>query len=168
MTAPDAPALLRRAGVADLAYIDQLRRRESEAIGFLSRSAYEGVLAGWDDREGCRRNGRIWLAEVNAEPVGFVYATPGAEGRPAKVIQVCIQPDARRIEYGSALVAEVERWAEQLQRPGVSCRVATDLEATEFWSALGFELRGHEAGGSRRGRVLERRYKPLRGLFDGN
>jgi GNAT superfamily N-acetyltransferase len=156
---------VRLATLADLTYIDQLRRRESESIGFISRSGYEGVLSGYDEREGCRRNGRIWLATVNADPVGFAYATPGGTGRSVKVVQVCIQRDARRIEYGSALVAEVEAWAEQLQRPAVSCRVATDLDATAFWDALGFELHGHEQGGSRRGRVLERRHKPLPGLW---
>lgn len=159
-------ATVRPAALTDLAYVDDQRRRESECIGFISRSAYESVITGYDEREGCRRNGRIWLAEVNGERVGFVHASPGAAGRSTRVIQVCIQEDARRIEYGSALVAEVERWATQLQRPAVGCHVATDIEAGAFWDALGYELRGQLPGGTRRGRVLEDRYRVLPcGLF---
>lgn len=153
------PVAVRSATLADVPYVDALRRRESECIGFLSRGVYESAIRGYD--RWANRNGRVWIAEVNGDPVGFVYATPGREGRVARIIQVCVQEDARRIEYGRAMVNEVEGWATAMQRPGVGCHVATDIEAGRFWDALGYELRGHIQGGVRRKRVLEDRYHLL-------
>lgn len=69
--------------------------------------------------------------------------------------------DARRIEYGQALVQQAERWAADQHRTAVGCRVATDLEAGAFWDALGYPCRGLLPGGTRRGRVLESRYRLL-------
>jgi GNAT superfamily N-acetyltransferase len=154
---------VRRASLADLSYVDMLRRRESESLGFLPLRCYEEVVCGASPRH------RLWLAEVSGDPVGFLYASPGDVGRALRVIQVCLQPDARRIEYGTALVAEAESYARHLQRSGVACHVAEDIEARVFWDALGYETRGVVIGGARRRRVLEDRYKPLAGglLLDG-
>lgn len=156
---------IRPATLDDVTYITSLGKREFEAIGFISASAYEGAIV--RDSLYARPNNRIWIADADGDPVGFLYATPGRMGSSLKVVQVCVQDDARRLEFGSALVAEAERYADVIQRSGVSLRVATDLEASRFWEAEGYGLLGLEAGGKRRGRVLERRYKRLPcGLFE--
>ena len=151
--------LVRRALLSDVLYIDSLRRSESESIGFLPLACYESCISG-HGADG-RPNHRVLIAEANGDRVGFCYASPGAPGRPARVIQICIQPDARRIEYGRALIERVEGWAAAGQRSAVGCRVATDIEAGSFWDTLGYRVVGHLAGGTRRQRVLESRYRLL-------
>lgn len=150
-----SPVSVRRATLADLAYVDMLRRRESESLGFLPLRCYEEVVSG------AMPNHRLWLAEASGDPVGFLYASPGDVGRALRVIQVCLQPDARRIEYGTALIAEAERYAVQLQRPAVGCHVAQDIEARAFWDALGYRVISLIDGGQRRQRVLESRARLL-------
>lgn len=155
---------VRRGVPSDLTYVEALRRRESEAIGFLPLSLYEDTLA----RSARRRWHMLWLAEADGDRVGFLLLTTGRLGGALHVLQLAIQEDARRREYGAALLAEAERTATALQRAGVSARVAADLEATAFWAAMGYELRGLLCGGQRRGRILESRYKRLAcGLWAG-
>jgi GNAT superfamily N-acetyltransferase len=145
--------------LSDVPYIDALRRREADAIGFLPLVVYEWVAGGsgapW------KKESRLWLAEANGDRVGFLYLTPGSPGGVAHIGQVCVQADARRLDYATALVERAEHHARLTQRGAVAARVATDLEATAFWDALGYRLTGYEEGGRRRGRVLERRHKPL-------
>jgi len=155
-------AAVRRADASDLPYIVSLAQREYEAIGFLPASRYEGLVNGTSDRP----SHRLWIAEAHGDRVGFLYATPGQAGGSLKVVQVCIQGDARRLEFGAALVAQAERHAMRTQRGAVSLAVAADLEASRFWEAEGYRLARVDRGGKRRGRLLERRYKRLScGLF---
>lgn len=158
------PVVVRRATLADIPYMVALGRREFDQIGFVPISQYEGIIGGW-----LYPKCRVWVAEVNGDVVGFLYSSPGAEGRSLKVLQIAIQEDARRIEYGKALVDAAEVYAAHLQRPAVSCSVATDIEARRFWDALGYAVHGVTEGGKRRKRLLERRYKRLEcGLWIGD
>lgn len=145
--------------MADLAYVRSLSDSEFEAVGFIPAGAYEWVLG----RQGPAwvAEYRLWIADVDGDPVGFLYANPGRPGGSARIAQICIQRDARRLEYARALTAAAERWATVSQRQGVTCRVATDLEAGAFWDALDYSVTALEPGGSRRRRILERRYKLL-------
>lgn len=147
--------LVRRATSSDLLLIDHLRRKESESLGFVPFVAYERVL------NGSRPDQRIWIVEENTDAIGFLYATGGAAGASAHIQQVVVRHDARRLEFASALVTGAEEWATARQRQGLTCRVATDIPATEFWDALGFAVHGYEPGGKRRQRTMQRRYKPL-------
>ena len=98
-------------------------------MGFIPLDRYQAELDG-------RRNGRLYIAEENGEQVGFAMATFGDVGH---IQQIAIREDARLAERGAALVSAVE--AETLRRGvlQVGCRVADDLEARHFWSALGFQ-----------------------------
>lgn len=154
---------VRLARMDDLQYVDDQRRKEAESLGFLPASRYENAVTHADGR-------REWLyvAEVNGDRVGYLYLTPGRYSGTAKIVQVCVQRDARRREYASALVDAAEACALADYRTGVALRVATDIDAADFWEALGYGLHSLEAGGNRRGRILERRYKALPcGLFVG-
>ncbi len=153
---------VRRARLDDLPYIDHVTRAENyrtAALGFIPTVVYEGVITGQGSAP--RPTSRLWIAEVNHDQVGFLYLTPGLLGASAKIVQVAVQEDARRNEYATALAAEAESYAAGLFRPGISCAVATDLEAGKFWDALGYELRRIEQGGRRRDRQLERRVKQI-------
>lgn len=154
---------IRLADPIDVTYIVSLAKRESEAIGFLPASRYEAITTRIGD---VRPSHRLWIAEAGGDRVGFLYATPGLPGGSVKVVQVCVQEDARRLEFGAALVNEAEAYAYQIQRAAVSLAVAADLEASRFWDAEGYGLIRVDTGGKRRGRLLERRYKQLSsGLF---
>jgi GNAT superfamily N-acetyltransferase len=150
---------VRRVELGDLSYVDAVRRRDSEALGFMSMAKYEAIVTGQGPH--ARPSNRLWIAQVDGERVGFLYLTPGQPGGSAKIIQVAVQRDARRQEYATALVAVAERYAAQTQRGGVSLGVGEDLEAARFWDALGYQLRFRYQGGDRRKRILERRYKTL-------
>jgi ribosomal protein S18 acetylase RimI-like enzyme len=151
-----SPAIsVRQALLTDVPYIKDLARIDSESLGFLPGRVYEDIINGVTPRH------RLWLAEVNNTPVGFLYLSPGTEGRAARIIQVCLQRDARRREYGTALVERAEEHAISLQRPAVACHVATDIEAGEFWDAMDYRVAELIEGGKRRKRILESRYKRL-------
>lgn len=150
---------VRRAELRDLPYIEHLCSGNFEAIGFLPTSRYESVVLRTGDQ--FRPGDRLWVAEADDDLVGFVYATVGRDGGSAKIVQLAIQDDARRLQFGQALADEVERHASATQRQGVSCRVAADLEATVFWNALGYDLTRIERGGERRQRQIQRRHKRL-------
>lgn len=155
---------VRLARAGDLSYIDAQRRRESESIGFLPAACYEAYVTGRG--EYARPNHRIWIAAVNGDQVGFLYASPGRFAGPARIIQICIQRDARRIEYGRALVEQAEDYATSIGRTAVGAHVAADIEAGAFWDAMQYPIHDFMRGGVRRNRTLESRYKLLPcGLF---
>jgi N-acetylglutamate synthase-like GNAT family acetyltransferase len=154
--------LVRRATLADLPYIDGLRRKESESLSFLPLSAYEREIEG----------GKVTVAEENGDLVGFLYATHNKGV--ARVYQVAIQEDARRMERASLLVESAQEDTDWL----ISLRCASDLDAVDFWGALGFELTDKEGAKppqwksrestrftNRRGRVMLRFQKVVGGLW---
>jgi GNAT superfamily N-acetyltransferase len=154
--------VVRDATLADIPYVDGLRRRESGTLGFLPLAAYEKIVT-----QTQHHGDRLWIAVAAGDPVGFLYASPGRVGAAVRVIQVCTQPDARRREYAAALMARAERMADRLQRPAVSARVGADLEARAFWDALGYAIVALEPGGARRRRLLEVRMRPRPGALMG-
>jgi len=126
---------VRRATLGDLAYIDALRKREGRAIGFIPMQRYEMEIRG-------ERKGSLLVVEDDGQPTGFIYATHSGRGA-THIQQVAIQEDARRMERATALVNGA--LADGLQRATwlLSCRVADDLEANDFWAALGFTHTGY-------------------------
>lgn len=119
------------ATIPDIKYIDWLRGKESEAIGFIPKIRYEMEITG-------ERGGDIILAKENNDLVGFAYITYGPP-LSAKIQQIAIQEDARRMIRATALVDEIATRARMRGCAEVGCRCAEDLESNEFWKALGFE-----------------------------
>tara|TARA_Y100000310_G_scaffold1812_1_gene2277 strand:+ start:2181 stop:2675 length:495 start_codon:yes stop_codon:yes gene_type:complete len=142
--------LVRPATLNDIPYIDHLRKREGEAIGFIPLERYQMEIDG-------RRHGSILVYEEDGDLVGFIYATHNRAGV-THVQQVAIQEDARRMERASALVGTVQRNQDWL----VSLRCAADLEATEFWEQLGFALESHVEPKSVYGRGKDKATLPTR------
>lgn len=138
--------IIQPATLGDLLYIDSLRRVEQECVGFIPMSRYE--------REITEHRKRLLVALEDGDRVGFVFWT---EGWPvARIQQLVVQRDARRMDRGTALVEEVIRSIPH--HTGLTCRCREDIDGIEFWSALGWQNVGKESGG-RRGVPLVRFYR---------
>lgn len=149
---------------ADFPYIDSLRKREGDALGFLPKERYLAVL---ERREGRSRPGRVdWLHEKvlvtldNGDHTGFVNVRFGPVTRTASITQIAIQDDARRWHRALLMLDWIEAEAVRRGCERVSARVAADLESNHFWAATGYKVwkqtpsSWQNRGGSRSGRLL--------------
>ena len=116
----------------DLTFVDSLRKREGNALGFIPIQRYEMEVNG-------ERKGSLYLSWDNGDPTGYIYATHSGRGT-THIIQVAVQEDARRMERATALLDSVRADAAARHSWLLSLRCADDLEANEFWAALGFSL----------------------------
>ena len=123
-------------------YIDALQRKNAEQLSFYPRQVFEREQA----------KGRLFLGLLNGEPCGYIYV--GAFGIDVKCHQVCIQYDARRRLYGASIAAVMEAYAEECKAASITLRCGFDLEANEFWKALGYNVISVVNGGVRRMRKI--------------
>ncbi len=138
-----------------LLFVDSLQKKNAEALSFYPKSAFEREI----------EKGRVFLGLLNGEPCGYLYA--GAQSRDVKLHQVCIEYDARRRTYGERIVAVMEAYADEGRASTITLRCGFDLEANDFWSALGYKCVGHQMGGVRRMRTINIWQKTvLPDLFD--
>jgi ribosomal protein S18 acetylase RimI-like enzyme len=70
-----------------------------------------------------------------------------------RVYQVCIQYDAQRREHGMRLIRRLISKADVEGYEAISCYVADDIQANDFWQAAGFRKIGQREGGRKRARV---------------
>lgn len=127
-----------------LDYVVALSRRHYEEIGFIPRPRLEQYES----------SGQVWTESENGELCGFLV---WGNGWPVlRVYQVCIQYDARRREHGMRLVKRLIQKADSEGYESVSCWVADDIAANEFWEAAGFRFCGQRDGGRKRGRKHNR------------
>ena len=123
-----------------LAYVTDLARRHYEEIGFLPSPRLAEYHA----------SGQLWIANENAEPCGFLV---WGNGWPVlRVYQVCIQYDAQRRLHGAQLIGRLINKAEAEGYDRISCWVADDIPANDFWQAMGFVKMAEREGGKKRGR----------------
>ena len=125
-----------------VAFVDQLQRKNAEALSFYPRQVFE--------RESAK--GRIFLGLLNNQPCGYLYA--GAVGGDVKLHQVCVEYDARRRLYGAELVGAMETWANAGDSRSITLRCGFDLDANDFWQALAYRCIANHAGGVRRMRTI--------------
>ena len=129
---------IRLAEIPDLKYIHHLSKKESHAIGFIPKIAYESAITGkktghrWSDT--C--NDKLWVCEENKDLVGFLLMS---FGRQAKVNQIAIQEDARMIERGKALLNEGIIHGLNRNRFDFVCGCADDLPSNLFWEGVGWQ-----------------------------
>lgn len=129
--------IVRTSSNSDQSYIDKLQKDNSYAVGFIQKTVWEKYVFGGE------RNFVVFICEKNKERVGYVLLTPGKTvGSYAKIQQIAVQEDARRLEYGSLLIDAVRMFCEEMGRIGVTLRCRLDLESNKFWLALGFENYG--------------------------
>lgn len=121
-------------------FIVALSKRHYEEIGFLPKPRLEAY---W-------KAGQVWLDDENGEPCGFLV---WGNGWPVlRVYQVCIQYDAQRLLHGANLIGRLIRKAEFEGYERISCWVADDIPANEFWQSMGFRLSGQRDVGNTRNR----------------
>ena len=125
----------------DLAFVDQLRRRDSRALGFLSRSALAEKI----------RLGLVRVAVVGRRPAGFLLH--GSMRRPeVRVFQLAVHPAFRGRGVARRLVGELAARSASAGARGLSLRCREELAANTFWHAAGFEL--HDLEPARRGALF--------------
>ena len=129
--------VVRNARELDIAFIDKLQKENAHAVGFIQRTI-------WDDYVfGGGRNFVVFICEKNADMVGYVLLTPGKGANTyTRIQQIAVREDARRLDYGSALIAVVRDFCETFNRIGARLRCRQDLESNKFWQALGFQKYG--------------------------
>jgi GNAT superfamily N-acetyltransferase len=125
--------VVRNAREIDITFIDKLQKENSYAVGFIQRTVWDKYVFGGE------RNFVVFICEKNADTVGYVLVTPGkGVNSYVKIQQIAVRDDARRLDYGSALIAVVRDFCETFQRSGATLRCRVDLESNRFWQALGF------------------------------
>ena len=125
--------IVRNARAIDIAFIDKLQKENSYAVGFIQRTVWDKYVFGGE------RNFVVFICEKNADAVGYILITPGrGVNTYVKIQQIAVRDDARRLDYGSALIAVVRDFCETFQRNGATLRCRVDLESNKFWKALGF------------------------------
>ena len=129
--------VVRNARELDVAFIDKLQKENASAVGFIQRTIWDRYVFGGE------RNFVVFICEKNDDMVGYVLLTPG-KGRNTytRIQQIAVREDARRLEYGTALLAVVRDFCETFNRAGVRLRCRIDLESNNFWQALGFHRYG--------------------------
>lgn len=128
---------VRTANEKDKTFIDKLQKDNSYAVGFIQATVWDKYVFGGE------RNFVVFICEKNEDMVGYVLLTPGRKAYSyAKIQQIAVREDARRLDYGSALIHVVRDFCNTFDRMGVTLRCRIDLESNKFWKALGFHLYG--------------------------
>lgn len=129
--------IVRNSTTSDLLFIDKLQKDNANAVGFIQRTVWDKYVFGGE------RNFVVFVCEKNNDAVGYILLTPGRTNNTyAKIQQIAVRDDARRLDYGTALIHVVKDFCETFNRSGVTLRCRTDLQSNHFWSALGFEKYG--------------------------
>lgn len=125
--------IVRNANVSDLIFIDKMQKDNSYAVGFIQRTIWDKYVFGGE------RNFVVFICEKNQDMVGYILITPGrGVNSYIKIQQIAVREDARRLEYGSALIAVVKEFCQKFNRNGARLRCRLDLESNKFWESLGF------------------------------
>jgi GNAT superfamily N-acetyltransferase len=103
------------------------------------REVLLGEIASGLERSSCR----IWLAELEGEPVGFLFAELEAarpsEPAAAWIHELYVARDRRRRGIASILVDAADAWFAEVGAPRARVRVEPgNRPGLGFWSARGF------------------------------
>lgn len=127
--------IVRNATYRDATIIDKLQRENSYAVGFIQNTIWDKYVFGGE------RNFFVLVVEANNDPVGYTLITPGrGMGSYLRIQQIAVRDDARRLKYGHALMAVIQRFATEQNRAGARLRCRADLESNHFWRAMGFTV----------------------------
>ena len=129
--------VVRTSSIADMTFVDALQKQNSFALGFIQDTIWRRYVWGGE------RNFVVLICEKNADPVGYILITPGHGAMTyAKIQQIAVRNDARRLDYGTALLTVARDFCEHFGLRGFTLRCRTDLESNFFWAALGFRKYG--------------------------
>jgi len=128
---------VRTSTIKDLLLIDKLQKENNKSIGFMPRTMFERYVYGGE------RNFITLICEANNDAVGYVFITPGLNTyKYAKIQQIAVRNDARRLHYGTALIEVCRDFCNMFHRLGFTLRCRRDLESNNFWLAMGFQRYG--------------------------
>ena len=129
--------IVRTSTIKDMLLVDKLQKENSSAVGFIQKTVWEKYVWGGE------RNFIVLICESNLDAVGYVLITPGmGTYKYAKIQQIAVRNDARRLQYGTALIEVCRDFCETFARLGFTLRCRTDLDSNYFWKHLGFEKYG--------------------------
>jgi GNAT superfamily N-acetyltransferase len=136
--------MVRTSTALDWKFVDKLQKENSEAVGFIQDTIWSKYVWGGE------RNFVVLICEMNLDPVGYVLLTPGRGVKSyGKIQQIAVRQDARRLEYGTALINVARQFCEEFNRSGFTLRCRVDLESNHFWNSLGFKKYGTWEKGKR-------------------
>lgn len=128
---------VRTSTIKDMLLVDKLQKENSYAVGFIQKTVWEKYVWGGE------RNFIVLICEANNDAVGYVLITPGKKVMDyAKIQQIAVRNDARRLQYGTALITVCRDFCKQFQRKGFTLRCRLDLESNFFWKSIGFTQYG--------------------------
>lgn len=129
--------LVRNSVAKDILLIDKLQKENSYAVGFIQKTIWDKYVFGGE------RNFIVLICEANNDAVGYCLITPGRKAYSyAKIQQIAVRNDARRLYYGTALLDVCRQFCEKFDRIGFTLRCRQDLESNLFWKNLGFQNYG--------------------------
>jgi GNAT superfamily N-acetyltransferase len=133
----DKDITVRTSTIKDMLLVDKLQKENSYAVGFIQKTVWEDYV--W----GGKRNFVVLIAECNNDAVGYVLITPGKKVMDyAKIQQIAVRNDARRLQYGTALITVCRDFCKEFQRKGFTLRCRLDLDSNHFWKSIGFAKYG--------------------------
>jgi GNAT superfamily N-acetyltransferase len=136
--------IVRTSKASDWKFVDKLQKENSGAVGFIQDTIWSKYVWGGE------RNFVVLICEMNLDPVGYVLMTPGRGAETyGKIQQIAVRQDARRLEYGTALINVAKQFCHDFSRAGFTLRCRTDLESNFFWRAIGFTKYGTWEKGKR-------------------
>jgi GNAT superfamily N-acetyltransferase/predicted nucleic acid-binding protein len=116
--------------------------QEKDALGFFPNAVYRQFAA----------QGKLIVAVDGSHYLGHLLF--GAVAPHARVLQTHVRRQSRSKGIGRRLVEELVRYAEEWNYISLTARVASDLEANQFYQSLGFRLVRTAAGGATRKRTI--------------
>lgn len=131
---------IRKARTQDLDQIKKLASRNSDALGFVLRSALQLAIS----------EGRVVVAEIDNRVVGFQEYYHRKGDRQTTLYHKCVAAEYRRQGIGKALVDAVVTEARNMGRTHIVLKCPEDLPANEFHRRYGFKLMSKENGRRRR------------------
>lgn len=132
------PAL--QSQIAD--FCESVRKKEAYCLGFIPAIAYTDSQV----------RGRLFVELENDEPVGFCLWAK--RKKTLRIHQTAIVEDARRIKHATNLVTQVLNDPANKRVNELRLRVADDLPANRFWTAIGCKIVGNVKGGKTWGRTI--------------
>ncbi len=109
----------------DFEFIVGLMRDNYEAVGFLPRIAVSNYLT---ERSHVLIPNKGYLLYENPKPYQIL-----------RIAQSCVDYDLRQRGYGQQMIAQVIADAEAHYVSAIRLRCAENLDANNFWAAMGFE-----------------------------
>lgn len=132
-----------------LSFVVSEARKGREELGFIPMTYYGEAAA----------DGRLWLCESNGDLLGFLLG--GRVRNQTRIHQLWMRADARRRLYGTLLVVKFCGHVAECGGRHVTCACANDLDAVEFWPALGFRPIWQRMPNNYRRRSVTQFQKPL-------